>query len=210
MNPAAATVFVVDDDPSALRSVTRLLRLSGFQVAPFESAGTFLAELPPDAPGCVVTDLRMPDVDGLALQEALARAGNPLPVIFLSGQGDIPSTVRAMRKGAEDFLTKTAPGNFLVEAIRRALARDERQREDARRISAARALLETLIPREREVLAGVLQGRLNKQIAADLGIHERTVKLYRTSLTRKLGVQSGAELARLVASASLPDFPFGQ
>lgn len=210
MTGSAPTVFVVDDDASALRSVTRVLRLSGFHVLPFASAAAFLAELPPEAAGCVITDLRMPDIDGLGLQEALVRAGNPLPVIFLSGHGDIPSTVRAMRKGAEDFLTKTAPKELLMDAIHRALARDQRQRADASRVASARALLQTLNPREREVLRGVLQGKLNKQIASDLGIHERTVKLYKTSLTGKLGVQSGAELAQLVASASLPDFPFGQ
>lgn len=210
MSEDATTVFVVDDDPSALRAVSRLLRLSGFRVAEFGSAAAFLAQLHPGVAGCVVTDLKMPGLDGLGLQQTLRQTGNALPVIFLSGHGDIPTSVLAMRHGAEDFLVKTAPKEMLIDAIRRALVQDERQRADRVRRDSVRQLLDTLSPREREVLDQVLQGKPNKQIAADLAIHERTVKLHRTSLTRKLGVHSVAELARLVATSAPPTFPFGQ
>lgn len=210
MSEDATTVFVVDDDPSALRAVSRLLRLSGFRVAEFGSAAEFLAQLKPGVAGCVVTDLKMPGLDGLGLQQTLRQTENALPVIFLTGHGDIPSSVLAMRQGAEDFLVKTAPTEMLIDAIRRALVQDERQRADRVRRDSVRQLLDTLSPREREVLDQVLQGKPNKQIAADLAIHERTVKLHRTSLNRKLGVHSVAELARLVATSAPPTFPFGQ
>ena len=203
MNPGTPTVFVVDDDASYLRSITRLLRASGFTVAGFPSAEAFLADLHADAAGCVVTDLRMPSISGLQLQQALNQSDNPLPVIFLSGQGDIPTTVQAMRGGAEDFLTKTAPKEALLNSIRNALECDQRWRAERSRRTTARELLQTLTAREREVLKHLLQGKPNKQIAADLAIHERTVKLHRTSLTRKLGVHSVVELARLVQQASL-------
>lgn len=210
MSEDATTVFVVDDDPSALRSVSRLLRLTGFRVAEFGSAAEFLAQLQPGVAGCVITDLKMPGLDGLGLQQTLKQTGNALPVIFLSGHGDIPTSVLAMRHGAEDFLVKSAPKEMLIDAIRRALVQDEHQRADRARRDAVQQLLDTLSTREREVLDHVLQGKPNKQIAADLAIHERTVKLHRTSLTRKLGVHSVAELARLVATSAPPTFPFGQ
>ena len=151
-------------------------------------------------------------MNGLDLQSALARSGNPLPLLFLTGHGDIPSTVRAMRGGAEDFLEKRAPKEKLLDAVRRALARDAREREERARQRELRARFDALSERELEVLSHVVQGRLNKQIAADLGIHERTVKLHRTAITTKLGVQSVAELTRLteeagIFTASAPTFP---
>jgi two-component system, LuxR family, response regulator FixJ len=197
------TVFVVDDDVSFLRSLSRLLRASGLQVVMHNSAAEFLAELQPDMPGCVITDLMMPGMDGMALQEALQKAGSPLPILFLTGRGDIPKTVQAMRGGAEDFLTKTAPKEDLMAAVRRALARNELDRARRARLRALRQPFELLTDREREVLQHVLQGKLNKQIAADLGIHERTVKLHRTSITTKLQVHSVAELTRLVQEAGV-------
>jgi FixJ family two-component response regulator len=142
-------------------------------------------------------------MDGLALQTALARTRNPLPILFLTGNGDIPSSVRAMRGGAEDFLTKTASKAELLDAIRRALARDTRERATRIRRQEVATLFKTLTEREREVFGHVVRGRLNKQIAADLGINERTVKLHRTSITTKLGVPSVAELTRLAQEAGL-------
>ncbi len=196
-----ATVYVVDDDVSHLRSISRLLRVAGFQVVIHNSALELLAELRPDVPGCVLTDLRMPEMDGIDLQEALRRTGNPLPVIFLTGHGDVPTTVQAMKGGAEDFLTKNAPKEALLAAIRRALERNALDRARTASLTEKRRLFESLSDREREVLRHVLQGQLNKQIAAELGIHERTVKLHRTHITGKLGVHSVAELARLAQEA---------
>jgi FixJ family two-component response regulator len=205
MNPApdAGTIFIVDDDASFLRSISRLLRAAGYAVQVFESAEKFLAQLGPDLSGCVVVDLQMPGLDGLELQAALAASVNPLPVVFLSAEGDIPTTVQAMRHGAEDFLTKLAPKDQLLDAIRRALARaaQERQQREARR--ELRGRFAALSRRELEVLAHVVRGQLNKQIADDLGIHERTVKLHRTNLKEKLRVQSVADLARMVEAAGI-------
>jgi FixJ family two-component response regulator len=198
-----ATVFVVDDDASFLTSVARLLRASRIAVKTFPSAAEFLAQLPADAAGCVVVDLQMPRMSGLDLQASLATSGNPLPIVFLTGQGDIPSSVRAMRQGAEDFLTKRAPKEELLDAVKRALARDARERAERARVQGLRARFEALTGREHEVLQHVLRGQLNKQIAADLGIHERTVKLHRTAITTKLGVPSVAELTRLAQAAGL-------
>jgi two-component system, LuxR family, response regulator FixJ len=191
----------VDDDASFLRSLSRLLTASGFHVVIHNSAVKFLAELKPGVSGCVITDLRMPGMDGTELQEALLKAGSPLPVIFLSGHGDIPVTVQAMRRGAEDFLTKHAPKEELLGAVNRALARNEENRAKRERLEALRQPFERLTDRECEVLRHVLQGKLNKQIASDLGIHERTVKLHRTSVTSKLAVHSVAELTRLAQEA---------
>ena len=202
-HPPPATVFVVDDDVSHLRSIYRLLRASGFQVVMHNSAAELLADLRPDVPGCVLTDLRMPGMNGLALQQALRDAGNPLPVIFLTGQGDVPTTVQAMKGGAEDFLTKNAPKEELLAAIGRALERDALARARAADLAEKRRLFAALSERELEVLRHVLEGKLNKQIAADLAIHERTVKLHRTHITTKLGVHSVAELARLAQEAGV-------
>jgi two-component system, LuxR family, response regulator FixJ len=191
------TVFVVDDDASFLAAVSRLLRATGHKVKTFSSASEFLLSLPAAGPGCVVSDLQMPGLSGLDLQEALAKSGQMMPVIFLSGHGNIPTTVRAMRQGAEDFLTKRAPKEALLEAVKRALARDARERAERARLAALRARFAALTPRELEVLKHVVQGKLNKQIAADLGIHERTVKLHRTAITTKMEVYSAAELTKL-------------
>ncbi len=191
------TVFIVDDDPSVLASVERLLRASGYAVESFSSASDFLAQRPPQAKGCVVADLQMPGMDGLAMQEALAQSAAPMPVVFWSGRGDIPASVRAMRNGAEDFLSKTAPKEDLFAAIERALARDDIERVERARTSELRARFARLTPRENEVLAHVLRGKLNKQIAASLGIDERSVKRHRTSLMRKLSVSSVVDLTRI-------------
>jgi len=188
------TVYLIDDDASYLRAAARLLRLSGFEVMPYPSAADFLTDLDQDAVGCVITDLDMPEIDGVGLQKHLIDRKSLLPVIFLSGKGDIPTSVHVMRHGAEDFLTKDAPKDDLITAINRAIRRNERERQEKARLAELHERLATLSPREYEVLQHVVQGKLNKQIAADLGIHERTVKLHRTSITTKLGVRSVAEL----------------
>ena len=196
MNSNVPTVFVVDDDESFLASVARLFRASGFLVKAFSSAADFLEQRPPEGPGCLVADLQMPGMNGIELQDALTKSENPLPVVFLTGHGDIPTTVNAMRRGAEDFLTKRAPKEELLAAVQRALARDTRDREERTRRRELHAHFDRLTPREREVLTHVLSGQLNKQIAADLGIDERSVKRHRTNLMGKLQVQSVAELTR--------------
>lgn len=210
MNADVATVFLVDDDESFLTSVARLFRASGVLVKSFSSAADFLAQRPPEAAGCVVADLQMPGMSGIELQEALAKSKNPLPIVFLTGQGDIPTSVKAMRHGAEDFLTKRAPKEELIGAVRRALERDARDRKQREQQRGLRALFNQLSPREREVLTHVLRGQLNKQTAADLGIDERSVKRHRTNLMRKLQVQSVAELAQLAFEAGWPPGGRGQ
>jgi FixJ family two-component response regulator len=199
----SGTVFIVDDDTSFLQSVSRLLRAVGYTVQAFASAQEFLARLAPEMSGCVVTDLQMAGMNGLELQVALQRSANPLPVIFLTGQGDIPATVSAMRSGAEDFLTKRAPKEELLAAVERAFDRDTQERQQRERLRDLRRRFDKLSQRELEVLAHVVQGRMNKQIAADLNINERTVKLHRTNITRKLAVHSVAELTRLADEARL-------
>lgn len=206
--PLFPTVYLVDDDASYLRATSRMLKVSGFEVRPFESAREFLKQLPADASGCVIADLQMPEIDGLKLQATLARSGRDLPVIFLTGAGDIPSSVQAMRSGAQDFLEKRAPREALIAAVRRALKHDGRQRQTKKEASKARSRFEQLTEREAEVLRHVLRGTLNKQIADTLGICERTVKLHRTNIRAKLGVASVAEMATLAQTAGT--FPKGQ
>jgi len=199
----SGTVFIVDDDASFLRSVSRLLRAVGYTVQAFGSAQEFLDRLTPEVSGCVVADLQMPGMNGLALQEALGNSANPLPVIFLTAQGDIPTSVSAMRSGAEDFLTKRARKEELLAAVERAFERDALERQEREQLRNLRLRFDGLSERELEVLEHVVQGRMNKQIAADLNINERTVKLHRTNITRKLGVHSVAELTRLADEAGL-------
>ena len=215
MSVTEPTVHVVDDDASFLSAISRLLRANRFAVKTYSSAREFLERRDANAPGCVLADLQMPEMDGLELQSKLQQSCNPLPILFLTGRGDIPSSVRAMRGGAEDFLEKLAPKNKLVDAVNRALARDARERSSRERQRELRARFAALSERELEVLSHVVQGRLNKQIAYDLGIHERTVKLHRTAITTKLNVQSVAELTRLTQEAGLfpslvQSFPKGQ
>jgi FixJ family two-component response regulator len=198
------TVHVVDDDEPFLVAMARLLRAAGHSVRTYASANAFLAERNSDEPGCAVVDLRMPEVGGLDLQAALAQSPYPLPVLFLTGCADTASTVRAMRDGAEDFLEKRAPQALLLDAVQRALARDQREREGRARQHELRSRFEAISVREREVLGHVLRGRLNKQIADYLDIGERTVKLHRKALMTKLGVRSVAALIRLAQEAGIP------
>ena len=201
----SGTVFIVDDDPSFLRSIARLLAAIGYSVEAYASAHDFFARPAPERPGCVVADLQMPEVNGLELQEALRQSAHPLPVVFLTGQGDIPATVSAMRSGAEDFLTKRAAKEELLAAVERALERDARERQQRLRQRELSRRFEELSEREKEVLSHVVRGKMNKEIAADLNINLRTVKLHRTNLTRKLQVQSVAELTRLTDEAGIFD-----
>ena len=190
-------IRVVDDDLSFRTAVTRLLRAAKYAVRGFASASEFLDSDPCTEPGCILLDLQMPRASGLDLQQALARLEKQLPIIFLSGRGDIPASVRAMKAGAVDFLTKPVARDALLGAVQNALSVDAKDR-------AARAVLrelqnrfDNLSPREREVLVHVVSGKLNKQIAFDLGAAERTIKAHRASIMEKLQVQSVAELVRL-------------
>lgn len=200
---AQPVVHLVDDDASFARALGRLLRATGYAVETYDSAGAFLAARRDGAGGCVLLDLRMPGVDGLALQRRIAESPDPLPVVFVSGDADVPAAVRAMHGGADDFLTKRADLGEIVRAIEHALARDRQSREVRDHKASSARRFAALTPREREVLGGVLRGLQNKAIAAELGIHERTVKLHRNGITRKTGVRSAAELARLAAEAGI-------
>lgn len=191
------TVFIVDDDESFLRSLSRLLTAVGYSVEAYVSARDFFSRPAPDRPGCVIADLQMPEINGLQLQDQLRRSQDPLPVIFLTGQGDIPTSVTAMRSGAEDFLTKRAPKEELVAAVERAFVRDQAERQQRLHQQQLKNRLAELSARELEVLGQVVRGKMNKEIAFDLNINVRTVKLHRTNLTRKLNIQSVAELTRL-------------
>ena len=198
MEKTGQTVFLVDDDPSVLSALERLLRVAGYTVEAHASPRAFLEGVSPARPGCVVADLRMPEVGGLELQAELARRGCPLPLVFLTGHGDIPSSVRAMKAGAIDFLSKPCEDTDLLAAVDRALEHDAGWRRAREEQDALRGRFEGLTPREREVCLRVAQGRLNKQIAAELGTAEQTIKKHRGRVMEKLGVESLAELVRFV------------
>ena len=192
------TVFLVDDYAPVRRSISRLLHATGFAVSAFASAEEFLAQYDPHIPGCLVLDVAMPTLNGLELQSVLAKTGNLLPIIFLTGTADIPKSVQAMKHGASDFLTKPVDDEDLLAAVRVAIEKDRALRREQAELSEYRARLATLTPREREVLECVVAGKLNKQIASDLGTVEQTVKVHRAHVMQKMRVQSVAELARLM------------
>ena len=196
MSAAKPVIHVVDDDASFRTAITRLMRAGGHEVQSYPSAVEFLAAPVGHSPGCVLVDLHMPGPSGLDLQQALVKAEHPLPVIFLTGHGDIPISVQAMRGGAEDFLTKPVKKDLLFAAIERALARDARERIARAERREWRARYDTLTPREREVMALVVAGKPNKQIADELGTVERTVKAHRAQAMEKMQVASLAELVR--------------
>ncbi|MGI9177630.1 MAG: DUF1559 domain-containing protein [Pirellulales bacterium] len=200
---AAPVIHVVDDDESFLRSMERRLRGHGYAVATFPSVARFFERPDPDAPGCVLADLQMPNQDGFDLQESLAKSPNPLPVVFVTGKGDIPTSVRAMRAGAEDFLTKRADTADLVAAIDRAVSRDAREREERERSAEARRKIALLSDRELQMLLGVVKGMQNKEMAELYGLSERTVKYHRTMLTRRLDIYASVDLTRLVQQAGI-------
>jgi|SRR3954470_5527425 FixJ family two-component response regulator len=196
MNTMQANVAVVDDDVFVLKALDRLLQSAGFAVETFTSAQDFLRKCSATMSGCVVTDLSMPGFGGLELQHALAQASDLRPIVFISGQADVPGTVEAMKAGACDFLTKPVDGDKLVEAVRAALERYKGARAKQAEQASVTARMTTLTERERQVLAGVVAGKLNKQIAAALGTAEKTIKVHRARMMRKMGVGSLAELVR--------------
>jgi FixJ family two-component response regulator len=194
MAPASACVSVVDDDILVLRSIGRLLQSAGFSVATYSSSEEFLRGWAEKAPGCVVMDLAMPGLTGLELQRALVDAAEAPQVVFISGTSDVPSSVEAMKRGAVDFLTKPLDEARFLGAVHAALERHRNARERHAVHASITTRLVTLTPREREVLAGVVAGKLNKQIAAELGTAEKTIKVHRARMMRKMQVESVAEL----------------
>jgi FixJ family two-component response regulator len=190
-------VHVVDDDDSLRKAVTRLLNAAGYDVRAYSSAGEFALAIRDNRRGCVLLDVRMPGPSGLDLQEALAREDEPLPVIFLTAHGDVPTSVRAMKAGAVDFLTKPIKRDVLLNAVRTALARDARLHTSHEQLRDLRMRFEKLTPRERNVFELVVAGRLNKQIAVELGMAERTVKAHRAQVMAKMQVTSLAELVHV-------------
>jgi len=203
VNDETATVFLVDDDLSILRALTRLLRVGGHQVSAFRSPRDFLTQHDAAVPGCVVLDLAMPGLNGLELQAALAAAGSQRPIVFISGHGDVPSSVRAMKAGAVDFLTKPVSQENLLAAIQRAIECDRVMRQTRAELQAIDERLNRLTPREREVFQHVVAGQLNKQIAVDLGTVEKTVKVHRSRVMEKMGVRSLADLVRIAERIGL-------
>ena len=204
MSAAESTVFVIDDEPSVRKSLDRLLKAAGYRVQTFASAREFLQHDPDVGVGCLVLDVQMPDLNGLDLQRALTETDRPVPIIFITGHGDIPMSVRAMKGGAIDFLSKPFDAKDLLEAIARALETAQLQSTQRAESGDVKRLLATLTPREHEVMLEVITGRPNKQIAATLGTSEKTVKVHRGRLTRKLGVDSVAALVRLLSNRSTP------
>jgi FixJ family two-component response regulator len=191
-------VFVVDDYAPVRRSMVRLLHAAGFVVAAFASAEEFLAQYDPQTLGCLVLDVAMPTLNGLELQSRLIKLGSLLPIIFLTGASDIPESVRAMKQGASDFLTKPLDDEELLAAVRVAIEKHSALRREQAELSEIRGRLVTLTPREREVLDHVVAGKLNKQIADDLGTVVQTIKVHRAHVMEKMRVQSVAELVRLM------------
>jgi FixJ family two-component response regulator len=189
----APIIHVVDDDASFRSSMSRLLQASGYQTQVYESGNAFLDKLPVDETGCILLDLQMSGANGFELQERLAKTGNVLPVIFLTAHGDIPAGVQAIKAGAEDFLTKPVSKEALFTCVERALARNVQRREQQDRLNAMRKLVASLTPREAEVFALVVRGKLNKQIAHELGTTVRTIKAHRQAAMDKLDVRSIAE-----------------
>jgi FixJ family two-component response regulator len=198
-----ATVHVVDDDASWRNSLRRLLSAAGYRVVLYESAESFLQAAATDAAGCLLLDLRMPGLSGLQLQQQLAQLRRKLPVIFVSGHGDIAATVLAIKSGAEDFLTKPVDTELLLRAVGQALERDRQQRSRREQLDALRDRVDTLTPSERRVFDLMVRGKLNKQIAAELGTAERTVKWHRHNLMQRLQLQSLAELVSLAERLGL-------
>src|SRR6202789_781101 len=203
MPDAKPTVLVIDDDPDLRASVGRLLRSVGLETQLFASISDFLKSDPPDGPTCLVLDVRLPGQSGLDLQHELAAADREIPIIFITGHADIPMTVRAMKGGAIEFLTKPFRDQDLLDAIHLGLARDRERRENDRELRALRERFETLTSREREVMSYVVMGRLNKEIAGDLGISEITVKVHRAQVVRKMSADSLPELARMADKLQL-------
>lgn len=206
MDPMFA-VFIVDDDAGVLKGLSRLLRARGYDARPYTSPQEFLAHHDAAVPGCAVLDVALPGLNGLELQQALTAGGTHRPVIFITGKGDVPTSVRAMKAGAIDFLTKPVSGKDLLEAVSRAQSHDTKFRESHAELASIEEKIATLTPREREVFAHVVTGQLNKQIAADLGTVEKTVKVHRGRVMEKLGVRTVADLVRMAEKAGISSKP---
>jgi len=197
MTEAEPIVFIVDDDPSVRRSTERLLRSAGLEVQMFTSAREFLKHPRPDGPACLVLDVRMPGLSGIDLQRELNQSGIQIPIIFITGHGDIPMTVRAMKAGAVEFLTKPFRSRGLLDAVRAALERDRSAHKERTEIGELRERYGQLTPREREVMALVATGLLNKQAAGELATTERTIKFHRAHIMQKMRAESLADLVRM-------------
>jgi FixJ family two-component response regulator len=200
--PAAVVVHVIEDDESSRIASSRLLRNAGYAVRVYSTGAEFLAQLPTEA-GCIVLDLHLPGPSGLELRQRVTTAENPLPIVFLTGHGDVPKTVRAMKAGAVDFLTKPVEAPVLLDAVARAIARDAENRVVRARQHEARARYSRLTPRERDVFAHLISGQLNKQIGYDLGISERTTKIHRHQVLEKMQADSIADLVRTAADLGI-------
>jgi FixJ family two-component response regulator len=196
---AAQTIFLVDDDPGVLKALSRVLREEGWSVETFESADAFLVRPDRTAQGCVVLDVTMPGLDGLELQHRLVESGQVLPIVFLTGHGDIPMSVQAMKSGAADFLTKPVKADTLVAAVHAAIDQDASARQARADTAGLRQRLAGLTPRECEVLAAVVAGKLNKQIAGDLGVVEQTIKFHRARIMERMQAKTTAELMHIAA-----------
>jgi FixJ family two-component response regulator len=203
MESQSPTVYLVDDDPDILKAIDRLLQSVGLRVVTFLSPQQFLEDYDRSAPACLVLDLALPGLSGLELQRVLEQEASTLPIIFLTGRGDIASSVRAMKHGAADFLTKPVDDTDLIAAIHDALARDKAQRISRSERERVAKSLSSLTERERQVLEQIVAGRLNKQIAADLGTSEKTIKFHRGNLMRKMGVRVLADLVKMAERAGV-------
>ncbi|HEY6198121.1 MAG TPA: response regulator transcription factor [Candidatus Binatia bacterium] len=199
----SSTVFIVDDNPSVRKALTRLVRSAGHEVRAFASAKEFLAETHDDGVACLVLDIRMPGLSGIDLQRELSTAKKILPIVFITGHGDVPMSVRAMKNGAVDFFPKPVKDTDLLNAIEQALARCARERFQRDEMEDIQSRVDSLTPREREVLEHVVAGQLNKQVAYDLGTVEKTIKVHRARVMDKMGVDSLAELVRLAERAGI-------
>jgi FixJ family two-component response regulator len=204
MSAIKTVVYIVEDDASFRKSMERLVRASGFEAISFESADSFLEQPCIQRPACLLLDVQLPGIDGLDLQQKLIEKGSSLPIIFMTGHGSIPMSVQAMKKGAVDFLPKPFEAQDLRNAILKALERDIQNSEKEIEASKIKTLLDTLTPREKEVLRWVITGSLNKQIAYALGTTEKTIKVHRSRVMQKTGVTSVAELVRLAEKANIP------
>ena len=210
MNDGDVVVHLIDDDQMFRRALAAMLEAAGYAVEQYASAGEFLLQDAPRAPGCIILDLQMPGPSGLELHEALARRRDSLPVVFLSGYGDVPTTARAMKTGAVDFLTKPVQRDMMLAAVQAAIRRDANRRTKERQKREVQSRFTSLSAREAQIFWSIVDGKVNKQIARDLNIAERTVKTYRAQMMLKMRARSVAELARMATELEPDDARSGQ